>query len=158
LTGFTLKSADVENVDKVSEPLLLRYSFEANSYIRHAGNLLLLRPRVLGEKWTDTLEETKPRKYPMVFDGKTAQTDRYEITLPANVSVDELPEPVKLDCGYVSYESSVEMKGPVMVYTRAYMVNKVNVPLDDMPKVKKFFREVLADEQSSAVLKKSGLQ
>lgn len=158
LNGVALKTSEVQNLNKQSDPLLLRYSFDAPSYVKRAGNLLLLRPRVLGQKWEDTLESTKERKYPMVFLGPTVQTDTYEITLPAGLAVDELPDPVKLDCGYLSYQSDIELKGSVLMYRRTYTVNKVFVPTQDLPQVKKFFRQVLAEEQSSAVLKRAAMQ
>ena len=158
LTGVDLKMSEVQNLNRPSEPLMLRYSFDAPSYVKHAGNLLLLRPRVLGQKWEDSLESSKERNYPMVFPGPTVQTDTYEIKLPAGIAVDELPDPVKLDCGYLSYQTDLEVKGSVLLYRRTYTVNKVLVPTQDLPQVKKFFRQVLAEEQSSAVLKRAALQ
>lgn len=158
LSGFALKSSAVDNLDKYSDPLIVHYTFEAPLYVKHAGNLLLLRPRVLGAKSEDSLESDRQRQFPFAFQGKTTQTDKYEIVLPADLKVDELPDPVKIDCGYVAYESKSELEGDRLVYTRTYTVNSVIVPLQDVPKVKKFFRQVLADEQSSAVLKKASVQ
>ncbi len=157
LSGFSLKDSNVQGLEEYANPLVIDYKFEADSYVKKAGNLLLIRPRVLGLKSSGILEG-KERKYPLEFAGPSEQTDRYEIALPAGLAVDELPDPVKIDCGYASYESKTEVQGNVLRYTRTYTVKKIRVPNEDLPAVKKFYRQMLADEQSSAVLKPAGMQ
>ena len=63
-------------------------------YAKSAGNLLLVRPRVLGEESSGLLETKEPRKFPIEFEGPLRDTDSFEITVPAGYEVDDLPAPV----------------------------------------------------------------
>ena len=80
--------------------------------------------------------------------------DDYTIELPPGYAVDEIPDPVKLDLGFASYESSSTVKDNVLHYTRTYTVREVTLPADKYPDVQKLAGVIAADEQNSAVLKK----
>ena len=82
------------------------------------------------------------------------ENDDYSIELPAGYAVDEIPDPVKLDLGFASYESSSNVKDNVLHYTRTYTVREVTLPADRYGDVQKLAGVIAADEQSSAVLKK----
>ena len=154
LGGFTLLSSEVENLEKMDQELALRYSFSAQNYAQPAGDLLLVRPRVLGEKSSDILE-MKNRKYPVEFDAASLETDTYEIGLPEGYEVDELPPPTAIDAGFAEYHSKVEMAGKVLRYQRELRIKEVFVPTERLPELKKFYRRVAADESRSAVLKRA---
>lgn len=81
-------------------------------------------------------------------------TDDFSIELPQGYSVDEAPDPVKLDLGFASYESSSQVTGDTLHYTRTYTVRKVTLPSDQYSDLQKLAGVIEADEQSRAVLKK----
>ena len=76
-----------------------------------AGNLLLVRPRILGSKSSAILETKEPRKFALEFDGPSRDTDSFDITLPAGYEVDELPQPMDVDYSFGSYHSKTEATG-----------------------------------------------
>ncbi len=154
LPGFSLVSSNVENLEKFDLDLGLRYSFNAQNYAQRAGELLLVRPRVLGQKSSDVLE-MKDRKHPVEFDAASLESDTYEIALPEGYEVDELPPPTTLDAGFAEYRSKVEMAGTVLRYQRELRIKDVFIPIERLPELKKFYRQVAADENRSAVLKRS---
>jgi uncharacterized protein DUF3857/transglutaminase superfamily protein len=151
LGGFRLRKATVENLEKYDENLILNYEFDSENYAKIAGNLLLLRLRVLGAKGDDVMER-KPRKLPVEFDSTTFQSDIYEFTLPPGFRADELPEPVKIDASFADYASKVELKGNVLRYQRDYTVKELLVPVAKLDELKKFNRVIAADERNAAVL------
>jgi hypothetical protein len=153
LPGFSLLSSDVENLEKFDRDLGLRYSFSAQNYAQRAGELLLVRPRVLGEKSSDILE-IKNRKYPVEFAAASLESDTYEIALPEGYEVDELPPPTAIDAGFAEYHSRVELAGKVLRYQRELRIKEVFVPTERLPELKRFYRQVAADENRSAVLKR----
>ncbi len=67
--------------------------------------------------------------------------------------MDELPPPVTIDTGTATYRTRLEMTDNVLRYTRQYQINDVLVPTDHLSDLKKFYRQVTADEGNSAVLK-----
>jgi len=157
LPGFNLQTVEVENLEEYDKNLIVRYQFVAQSYAKTAGDLLLLRPRVLGQKGDDLLERQKKgkeRQYPVEFEAATLQSDVFEIELPSGYTVDELPPPVELDTDFVAYKSRIEVNGGVLRYQREYMVKDVRVPTERLEELKKFYRQVAADERSSVVLKR----
>jgi hypothetical protein len=154
LNNFTLTHASLGNLDKYDENLLLHYQFVVEGYAKTAGDLLILRPRVVGDKGSNILTG-KARKYPIEFEGTTLQSDVFDIALPAGYVVDELPLPVEVKCDYATYKSNVEVKDNVLHYKRTYEINGVVVPTEKLPEVRDFFHQIAAAEKSSAVLRRA---
>jgi hypothetical protein len=151
LRGFHLTEASTVDLDKVGEPLNVKYGFTAERYAKSAGDLLVVRPRVLGQK-SDDVAEGDPRKFPVEFESASTQTDDFEITLPPGFTVEDVPAPTKAESEFASYTSLVKVDGNKIHYTRTYQIKQVMVPLDKLDELKKFNRQIAADERSSVVL------
>jgi hypothetical protein len=154
LRGFRINGAAVENLETHNTSLILRYRFTAESYAQRAGDLLLFRPRIVGSKGS-VLLEIKERKYPVEFPDATLQTDQFEIALPSGYTVDELPRGVHASYPFAEYKSSVEVKDNVLHYQRTFEIKDVRVPVEKLDELKKFYRQVAADERASVVLKRA---
>jgi hypothetical protein len=145
--------AIVQNLTQTDQPFAFKYSFEAQNYAKNAGDLLLVRPRVLGVKGSGILETKEPRQFPIEFSGPLQDVDTFEITLPPGYVVDDLPSPVDADFGFASYHSKTEAKGDVIAYTRTFEVKELSVPVSKAEELKKFYRIIASDERNTAVLK-----
>jgi hypothetical protein len=156
--NFALKSASVGNLDQYDLALTLKYSFAAANYARSAGNLLIVRPRVVGQKGftVPAGEKDKKRLYPVELAEPSLQSDDFEITLPPGYVVDELPAPTDAQCDYGYYHSEVAVKGNTLHYQRTFSLKNVAVPPQKLDAFRDFLRQVNADEKQSAVLKKTG--
>lgn len=154
LTGFTLTKASIGNLEQYDQNLTFDYHVVVDGYAKTAGNLLIVRPRVVGSKGWSILSG-KPRKYPIEFQDATRQDDVFDITLPAGYVVDELPKPVNAECPYGMYKSKVEVEGNTLHYTRTYEIKDVYVPTQKLDEVKSFLNQIAADERSSAVLRRA---
>ena len=152
---FRITNATVGNFNLTDLPLVFNYSLIAENYAKTAGNLLLVRPRVVGTKSSDLLETKEPRQYPVEFDGPYRDTDVFEITLPPGYELDDLPPPVAVDYGYASYHSKTEADGRLLRYTRTFEVNELTVPLAKVEELKKLYRIIAGDERNTAVLNPS---
>jgi hypothetical protein len=153
LTGFTLKDFSIENLNDYDKELIVTYAFDATSYSKKMGPLMIVRPRVFGTK-AEALDMRKERKFPFQLETASLQTDDFEITLPAGYTVDELPPPAELKNDALRYESQTSFEGQVLKYKRTYKVADTQFALEKIPELKKFYSGVMADERSSAVLKK----
>jgi hypothetical protein len=153
LSSYRLTKAAVGNLDQTELPFLFEYSLEADNYAKRAGNLLLVRPRVVGLKSSDLLETKEPRQYPVVFEGPSRDMDVFEITIPAGYEVDDLPQPVSAEFGFASYSSKAEINGNVLRYSRTFEVKEPSVPLAKIDDLKKLYRIIANDERGTAVLK-----
>lgn len=156
LGTYQITAATVGNLDIHDQPFQYNYSFTAIQYAKSAGNLLLVRPRVLGNWSSDILEKKEPRKYPVEFDGPVKNVDSYFIEAPAGFELDELPPPADIEFSFGSYHSKSEWKGNGLLYTRSYEIKELSVPVDKLDQLKKFYRVIAGDERSTAVLKPKG--
>ena len=153
LANFQIVKASVVNLNQTDQPFGFNYTFQSSNYAKQAGDLLLVRPRVLGSKSSGILETKEPRKFPVEFEGPLRDTDSFDITLPAGYVVDELPPPTDVDYSFASYHSKTEAKGNTLHYARTLEIKGLSVPLDKMDELKKFYRMIASDERNTAVLK-----
>ena len=151
LNGFTLESSEIQQLDQMKENLILNLKISAPAYAQTRGPLMLVRPRVLGEKSFSI--ETKPRHYAFVLGGASRETDVYEIELPAAYSVDDVPDPVNIDVGFASYRSKTEVAGSKLRYSRELIVRNEQVDAAHIDDLRKFEGTVGADEMSAVILK-----
>jgi hypothetical protein len=151
--SFSVSGFKVENVDALNKDLTTSFNLSAERFGRPTGSLLMLRPRVMGSEGP-TLGERKVRKVPIDLRETMTAHDDFSIELPAGYTVDEVPDPVKLDLDFASYESSTKIDGNVLHYTRTYTVRQVSLPADRYADVQKLAAAIDADEQNKAVLKK----
>src|SRR5208282_4938103 len=115
--SFQITKATISNAKQYSEPFGYDWSFAALDYGKLTGDMLLVRPRVLGEKSIGLMETKEPRKYPVEFEGPQRDSDTFEIKLPAGYTVDELPPPMDADYAFGSYHSKTEFSGDTIRYT-----------------------------------------
>ncbi len=157
LSNFQITKASIVNLQQTDQPFGFNYSFEALNYAKTAGDLLLVRPRVLGVKAQGIMETSEPRQFPIEFEGPVQDIDTFEITIPAGYQVDDLPPPVDADFGFASYHSKTEVKGNVIGYTRTFEVRELSVPVSKADELKKFYRIIASDERNTAVLRAAKL-
>ena len=155
-SAFTIsrvKSAAAHNLPTTTAPLDWDYSIEAEKYARFAGDLLLVRPRVIGSKLLNFWEPKQIRENMIEFDGPQRDTDAFQITIPSGYVVDELPAPLNLDLGSVAYHSKAVFSDHVLRYTRTYEIKELSIPIEKLEQLHRFFDSIVADERSTAVFK-----
>jgi hypothetical protein len=156
LSTFQITKATVLNLNQTDQPFGYQYSLVAENYAKTAGNLLLVRPRVLGSKSSDILETKEPRQFAVELPGPERDTDTFEIAIPAGYEVDDLPPPVSADYSFASYHSKTEVNGNTLKYTRTFEVKELSVPVSKAEDLKKLYRIIAGDERNTAVLKPVG--
>jgi Domain of Unknown Function with PDB structure (DUF3857)/Transglutaminase-like superfamily len=150
---FDITGATMQNLDVNDSPFSYTYTFVAPAYAKQIGDLMAVRPRVMGNRSSDILETRELRQFPVIFNGPERDTDTFEIALPPGYEPDDLPGPVDVDYGFASYHSKTESVGNVLKYTRTFEIKELSVPLNRMEDLKKFYRIIASDERNTAVLK-----
>lgn len=153
LSTFQITKATVVNLKEYDLPFEYKYSFTAENYAKYMGDLLALRPRVLGSESSGLLETKEPRRLPIEFSGPVLDTDTFEITLPAGYTVDDLPPAVDAEFSFASYHAKCEVKGNVLRYTRSFEIKQLSVPANRSDELKRFYRMIASDERNTAVLR-----
>jgi hypothetical protein len=152
---FQLTKATVGNLHVPSQPLQWDYVIEVDHYAKASGDLLMVRPRVLGTKSSGLLETKEPRRYDIELEGPRRDTDVFEIIVPNAYSIDDLPPPVNEDLGFASYHSKTEFVGHTLRYTRTFEIKSLSVPVARADELKQFFRTINNDERLPAVLQRT---
>ena len=152
---FQLTKAAIRNLRALDQPFEWNYSIEVPNYAEASGDILTLRPRVLGTKSTGLLETKEPRENDIEFEGPRKDTDVFEIALPEGYVVDDLPQPFDIDNPYASYHSKSEVAGHTLRYTRSFEIKRLTVPVAQAPELKDFFRAILNEERDVLVLQRT---
>jgi hypothetical protein len=151
-SSFTIESASAQNASEMYKSVLLKYSLTANGYAQTAGDMLLVRPRVMGR---DALPFRDGRRvYPIDFGQTGTWRDTIDVTLPPGYVVDDMPAGVDLDLGFARYRSEVKANDGVLHYSREYVVRQIDLSPEKDAEVAKLMGTIHADETNSAVLKK----
>lgn len=150
VTLSDLRFADAAALDK---PVVTSYSMEARNFGTATGPLLMVRPRVVGSLMMPI--DRKDRKVPIDLGETMLANDEYDIELPEGYVVDELPDPVKLDWGFASYESKTTADGNKLHYSRTFTLREVTLPAAKYRQLQDMVASIGADEQNRAILKRA---
>jgi transglutaminase-like putative cysteine protease len=153
LTGFTMTNVKTENMLDVDKEIVLSYMVATGSYAKSMGSLLLVRPRVLGSDETEV--DDKPRNLAINFGESMRKKDEFDVQLPDGYVVDELPDPVKIDVGFASYESKTTLDKNTLHYSRTYTVRAIEVPAKQYGDVKELEGAIASDERNNVILRKA---
>jgi len=153
LKGFTLENAELRQLDQTDKNLEIVLKLNNPGYAQIRGPLMLLRPRVIGEKSLSL--DRKPRHYPFQFEDTSRETDVYEFELPKEYTVDDVPEPVNVDMGFAAYHSKVEVAGNKVRYSREFIRREVLLKPERVEELRKMQGIIGADENAAVVLKRS---
>ena len=153
LKGFTLEKTDIQQLDQIQQKLVISLVFSEPGYGQVRGPLMLVRPRVLGEK--SFALERKTRQYPFQFERTSREMDTFEIELPKEYAVEDVPDPVKVDAGFASYQSKVEVDGSKVRYSREFVRRDVLIGPEHTEELRKFLGTIGADEAGVVVLKRA---
>ncbi len=151
--SVSLSDLKVENAQALNQDLTVTYQLQAHHFASSAGPLLLVRPRVLG---SEAMQIDRKQRKVGIDLGETMQAhDTFTIDLPDGYTVDEVPDPVKVDLGFASYESATELNGHALRYSRTFVLKQVTLPAEKYAQVQQLAGLIAADEQSRVVLKRA---
>lgn len=152
LTSYSASDIAIENLDDAETDLVIRYAIKANLYARKVADMMLVRPRVVGQK-PEAIIDMAGRDHGYVTEGPSLQTDEIEIAIAPTMIFDELPPPVTVTTPAVNYSSQSEFKDGVLRYKRRYALQTYFIARESLPELNKTFTKILADERASAVFK-----
>jgi len=142
----------MEPADNVADGgFTLNVEFSANQYAQlMQDRLLVFKPVVVSRREGLALTATT-RKLPVVLHAN-AYSETVQVKLPAGFTVDEVPDPVKLETAFGTYVTSYEVKNNQLVFKRQLSQQATTIAPADYEKVRKFFESIRAAENSPVVL------
>jgi hypothetical protein len=152
LPGVQITQSTIANLEEPDKSLEWHYSVDVAGFARRAGDLLLLRPRVIGSWTTGLMEAREPRAHPVEFDGPSSRSDTVTIALPEGYVIDELPVPVDMVRDFAAYHARSERTAGGLRYTRTLEYRQLSVPVAKADELRQFYRFIAQDERATAVL------
>ena len=152
LVRYTLSDVAIEHLEDPDHDLVIRYTVNAPGYARRVADMLLVRPRVIGQKG-ESLVDVASRQYGYVTEGPSLQTDEIEIAIAPSIQLDELPAAVTVTTPVVEYTSASKFADHTLRYQRRYAMKAFSVSKEALPELTAAFSKILADERASAVFK-----
>ena len=151
LQGATLDSADIQQLDDLQKDVSVSLKFSTEKYGRgarapYAGASADIRRKEFHGGAQGTALS-------VVLGGVTEEADSFDIQIPKGYVVDDIPEPTRIDSGFASYESKVDVQGSVLHYQRKLIVRDLEVPAAKVPDLRKFEGIIGADKSAAVVLK-----
>lgn len=129
----------------------LDIDFVAPAYGQLMQNrLLVFKPAIVSRRESLTLTDVK-RTHPIVLTSN-AYSETVRMKLPAGFDVDEMPDAVKLDSSFGSYQTKYEVKDGELLFTRKLVQKAGTIPIDQYNSVRSFFEKIRAAEQAPVVL------
>jgi transglutaminase-like putative cysteine protease len=153
LSNFTLTDLSAEHARDRSLPLQIHFHLAVNGYAKHAGNLLLVRPSVVGVYQAAEFATDKPRDYPIALGLEEDLREAYTIQLPPGFKADDLPDPVEIKSTFADFHTQVTLTDGALHSTRELTIRRMEVPASAMAEYKDFFAKVAAAERDEALLK-----
>jgi len=149
------KLSKIEPTDRNTEGRFdLDLEFSATAYGQlMQERLLVFKPAVLARRESLFLTEAV-RRHPIVLDAY-AFAETVRMKLPAGFTVDELPDPLKIDGAFGSYQTTYEVKGNELWFTRTLAQKAGTIPAAQYQPVRSFFERIRAAEQAPVVLVKN---
>ena len=131
----------------------LNVEFSAAAYGQlMQGRLLVFKPVVVSRREGLALTAAT-RKHPVVLKNN-AYSETVTVQLPTGFTVDEVPDPVKIQTPFGSYATSYEVKGNELVFKRQLSQQATTIAAADYETVRKFFESIRAAENAPVVLAK----
>ena len=152
LANYAVSDIVIDHLDDADAELVIRYGITAKDYARKVADMILVRPRVIGQK-SEAIVAVGDRKHPYVTAGPSLQTDQIEIAVAPAFTMDELPPAVSVSTPLVEYSSRSALEGSTLRYERRYALHAWHIERDSLPGVNAAFAKILADERASAVFK-----
>lgn len=129
----------------------LAVDFTALNYAQLMQNrLLVFKPAIVSRREMLSLTDAA-RKHPVVLDARNV-SETVRVKLPQDFEVDELPDPMKLDAPFGSYNTTYAVKDGELIFTRTLAQRAGTIPVAQYASVRSFFERIRAAEQSPVVL------
>ena len=150
-----LGGLSMEHVETTDHLPLDRLEMKLDLHVRQFGQFMQKKLLVVspGSLVADTgyAFPAEPRSLPIQLEAEF-RDDKVNFTFPPQFTVDELPDPVKIDSPYGTYRATWKVAGGQVSFEHSLKVNRVTAPASEYALVRAFFDQVDAGQHSPIVL------
>lgn len=144
-----------ENTDAATKPLVESYVVESSATITRAGDLLLIKPLIVGAEKENPFKNKK-REYPVDFTFPRSYAYQGKIVVPEGFEITELPEPLALALpnkkGRFLF-SAVQKNNEIVVTSVLNIKGTLFIPAE-YPFLQDFYSQIVSKQNEDIILKK----
>ena len=150
--GASIKLAKVDGWESSEGPLTASFEVSVPSYGSSARKRLLVPSYLFQARQMDAFKNSE-RKFPVYFPYAFGESDRVNIKIPGEYTLETVPQEQFARLDYATYQNLVQFDGKQLVTQRILQVNGIFFRLELYPEVKDFFSKVKAGDEQQAVLR-----
>lgn len=124
----------------IAIPYGFDFGYVLKNYGITAGDLVILSIPNIEKSFGEVALET--RKFPLEFTSSSRSQTKYVIDLTGNYTVKYLPETLKIDSPYFSFNMEYKQENGKIIFTSDYSRKKREVPLADYAEYRKAHKEI----------------
>ncbi len=146
---------NMESLTGLSEPddnLSALFTVDLPGFASMAGKRMLF-PAGLFQTNSRSLFVSEKRKFPVYLNYPYRTIDDLQITIPAEYTVEGMPQVAPLKTDFAIYRCQESVKGNTISLTRDFAIAGVAFPLNEYPDLRKFFTGIAEGDGQQVALK-----
>ncbi len=154
MDGLYIDNAKFTDVDSIYKPIREAYDVTIENVVIQSDSLIYL-PMMTYERIEDNLFNSKTREFPVDFTYLRERSGVINISLPPNVEVIEIPEPLMLRMpdNSIDYVYSLTQMGNKLILNYRLRINKSIISILEYDKLRTFYEYVVEKETEPVILK-----
>ncbi|MCU0419478.1 MAG: DUF3857 and transglutaminase domain-containing protein [Cyclobacteriaceae bacterium] len=154
--SWVLSRSEFQNETNPEQPFKEVHELTISEYVTLAGSTYYISPFVMGKEEANPFK-SETRNYPVDFGAPFEQVYIFQLVLPPNVAVEELPKSkiVALPGNTAKYILNVVNNGNVISVTSSFSINKGVFDQREYANLREFFNQVVSKQAEQIVLKRN---
>lgn len=154
LPSYEVKDIKYVKIKKVIPEVDETLQLKADGYATITGKRIFLKPNLFNKNGT-TLDEDKPRYFPIEYPYAFNRKDSIELTIPDGYTVEAKPKDVQLSSKFGSYSLTIVIAGNKINVARNYIRFAGTFPATDFKELAEFNIKVYKADKGQIVMVKN---
>jgi hypothetical protein len=152
-----LLGTEFKNFEEKDSCVFVQAGFEAGRFGVRQEDRLFLPVDFNTQNYLNLMFPHAQRRLPVIFDYRFINIDQLDIIVPQGFQVEHLPEGVRLDESFGSFESTYRMEGDKIVHKRLFVRKELFIPATEYVRLQDFYDQAAAaDNQQIILIRKQG--
>ena len=153
INGVEILETDFSSVDRKERVVQVIYTLRTPAFASKTGSRLFV-PVNRVNAWSEKLPRDVSRTRDIHLDYPFSQVDRFEIAIPRGYGIEALPDGVRLETEFGSFENVIEQDtGNRILFSRKLILHRKRVPAEQYDELRSFFNNVTTADAGNLVLR-----
>ncbi|MBN2545397.1 MAG: DUF3857 domain-containing protein [Spirochaetes bacterium] len=132
--GSLLNSYEYKDPNDYTKNLFLKMSYLAGNMAKKTGDFLIMELPISYNFDNVTL---KNRNYPLVYSTTSGKKNKIKIKIPEGYRIKDVPEPIKIDNKYFSYQAGYKISDDQIYFEDHYIRSGIRIKAEDYSEFRK---------------------